>query len=300
MANNDNYEYMRFLDITGVQQIWDACKQTFVQTVNGQGIDANGNVNVSGGSGGAVNFFHYEFTNQYITPVNLSELVIKANSGSRRYLKLMGLENNTTYTAQFYSQQSMSGITLTIAKNNAVFAYKDTGSPMQLTFTTDATGTFQLWAIVDALAEDTTIQIMLTKGTDTPAYTEYIGGVNSVILWQNGSPTSNMLETTGITLSESVANYNYLIIGYRDTQYSSLSTTKYIKVKSSPSSFEANLITNFWLSSTSRYISANRRLTFNGSTSFDVKIADIIFNGSTHDTESNFCVPIVIYGTNEL
>jgi len=50
MPNNDNYEYMRFLDLTGVQQIWDTAKQTFVQTVNGQGIDANGNVNVSGGS----------------------------------------------------------------------------------------------------------------------------------------------------------------------------------------------------------------------------------------------------------
>ena len=49
MANNDNYEYMRFLDLTGVQQIWNTAKQTFVQTVNGQGIDANGNVNVSGG-----------------------------------------------------------------------------------------------------------------------------------------------------------------------------------------------------------------------------------------------------------
>lgn len=49
MPNNDNYEYMRFLDLTGVQQIWDTAKQTFVQTVNGQGIDANGNVNVNSG-----------------------------------------------------------------------------------------------------------------------------------------------------------------------------------------------------------------------------------------------------------
>ena len=50
MANNDNYEYMKFLDITGAQQIWNTAKQTFVQTVNGQGIDANGNCQVATGA----------------------------------------------------------------------------------------------------------------------------------------------------------------------------------------------------------------------------------------------------------
>lgn len=46
--NNDNYEYMKFLDLSGAQQIWNTAKQTFVQTVNGVGIDANGNCQVPG------------------------------------------------------------------------------------------------------------------------------------------------------------------------------------------------------------------------------------------------------------
>ena len=50
MPNNDNYEYMKFLDITGTQTLWNTCKQTFVQTVNGVGIDANGNCQVATGT----------------------------------------------------------------------------------------------------------------------------------------------------------------------------------------------------------------------------------------------------------
>ena len=67
--NNDNYEYMKFLDLTGVEQIWNTCKQTFVQTVNGVGIDANGNVNTSG-----VNFpvgYIYLTTDNSTSPASL-------------------------------------------------------------------------------------------------------------------------------------------------------------------------------------------------------------------------------------
>ena len=69
MPNNDNYEYMKFLDLTGAQQIWNTAKQTFVQTVNGVGIDANGNVNTSG-----VNFpvgYIYLTTDNSTSPASL-------------------------------------------------------------------------------------------------------------------------------------------------------------------------------------------------------------------------------------
>ena len=46
MANNTNY--LQVLDLSGVQQLWNTCKQTFIQTVNGNGPDTNGNVVVSG------------------------------------------------------------------------------------------------------------------------------------------------------------------------------------------------------------------------------------------------------------
>lgn len=46
MANNVNY--LQVLDLAGVQQLWNACKATFIQTVNGNSPDANGNVVVSG------------------------------------------------------------------------------------------------------------------------------------------------------------------------------------------------------------------------------------------------------------
>ena len=46
MAGNTNY--YQVLDLAGVQQLWDTCKATFVRTVNGNGIDANGNVQIAG------------------------------------------------------------------------------------------------------------------------------------------------------------------------------------------------------------------------------------------------------------
>jgi len=46
MAENTNYHQV--LDLAGVQQLWNTCKATFVRTVNGQGIDANGNVQIAG------------------------------------------------------------------------------------------------------------------------------------------------------------------------------------------------------------------------------------------------------------
>ena len=45
MAGNTNY--YQVLDLAGVQQLWDTCKATFVRTVNGNGIDANGNVQIN-------------------------------------------------------------------------------------------------------------------------------------------------------------------------------------------------------------------------------------------------------------
>ena len=45
MAGNTNY--YQVLDLAGVQQLWNTCKSTFVRTVNGNGIDANGNVQIS-------------------------------------------------------------------------------------------------------------------------------------------------------------------------------------------------------------------------------------------------------------
>ena len=45
MAENTNY--YQVLDLAGVQQLWDTCKATFVRTVNGNGIDANGNVSIN-------------------------------------------------------------------------------------------------------------------------------------------------------------------------------------------------------------------------------------------------------------
>lgn len=46
MANNTNYSQV--LDLAGVQQLWNTCKATFVRTINGNGIDANGNVQIAG------------------------------------------------------------------------------------------------------------------------------------------------------------------------------------------------------------------------------------------------------------
>lgn len=47
MPNNNNVNYLQVLDLAGTQQLWNTAKQTFVQTVNGNGIDANGNVSIS-------------------------------------------------------------------------------------------------------------------------------------------------------------------------------------------------------------------------------------------------------------
>lgn len=45
---------MGYLNNTGLQRFWDGIKSKFVRTVNGVAPDANGNVQVSGGSGSAI------------------------------------------------------------------------------------------------------------------------------------------------------------------------------------------------------------------------------------------------------
>ena len=299
MPNNDNYEYMRFLDLTGVQQIWDTAKQTFVQTVNGQGIDANGNVNVSGGiTTDEGNFVKSE----YNKTLNLFDIGARNHSVSAQGVlqtdtiwsvsKLISVLPNTQYTISGNTSQNWHFFYYDASKN--FLSYLSTQTKETATITTP-NNCYYMYAQCGA----TFSNVMLNLGSTSLTYQAYNGEVvhqkeiGVFLLWENATPNSSFTAQT-ISLLDALESGDLLAIEWKQSNESPqhyITYLRYIEANANKDSAFMNTDAKY---GTTMY-SISRLISFSNSTR-------IYFNHAFSNTSQTdeACIPYRIYRLNRI
>lgn len=168
----------------------------------------------------------------------------------------------------------------------------------KFTLTQDTTLDIVIWFGDSGITfNNCSIGYMLTDSSHAYPYQEYNGktlhqkDIEPILLWQNGSPTSELLDNTELTLAQSIDNFKYLVICFK--HYASSSNTENVaKIKIGADGSFA------FISSVAFDGNVSRKINFL-SNRLKLKVTDA-FNsaGSSYNTRS--AIPIAIYGTNIL
>lgn len=247
MPNNDNYEYMRFLDLTGVQQIWDTAKQTFVQTVNGQGIDANGNVNVSSVlTTDEGNFVKSEY-NKTLNLCNCNQITITSGASSASNLSISLVDghirlNGSTggdYVYVDIATYSFNGtyyISGDVANCKVFVNSSSAGYPHNQSFTLTANEAIKLEIAPNSSFSNVDVYPMLNIGTTTLPYQAYNGtivhqkDIKPVLLWENATPSASFSEQD-VELSQSLNVGDNICIVWNQGQTGCASYISFLKIE---------------------------------------------------------------------
>ena len=141
--------------------------------------------------------------------------------------------------------------------------------------------------------------IMLNSGSHSYPYEPPYGAIvrekdiEPVLLWENSSPTSDFA-AQAITLNQSVANFKYVVIAYKNLKNNTGIT--YQKYESGTRT--CIVASNYMDSST--FVSMSREFAFNGTTTVNVSVCYTQKDTTTSSNDTSYAVPIAIYGTNVL